>query len=381
MHSPQIYAGRSEDVTYRRVSWRLIPFLMLCYVIAYLDRVNVSFAKLQMAHDVGLSEAAYGLGAGAFFVGYFLFEVPSNLMLHKVGARRWIARIMVTWGILSGLMALVATPAQFFLIRFLIGMAEAGFYPGVILYLTYWFPHRRRTRVLSIFQSAIPLSGVIGGPFSGWVLDHLDGRFGHRGWQWLFLLEGLPAVMIGIAALYCLDDGIERARWLTSVQKSLLIDNIAREDALKEKGSAWSIFTDLRVWALCVLVFGLLMGLYGISFWMPTLIKGMSTLSDTQVGLLSAVPNLVAIPGMILFSRSSDLKCERRWHVATAALLGAAGLTLTVLLSQHIVLAIIALSLAATGIMSALPMQWSFTTAFLQGPRRGRRNCRDQFCW
>ena len=360
--------SRFEEATYRTLKWRLIPFLMLCYVLAYLDRVNVGFAKLQMLGDLSFSEAVYGLGAGLFFVGYFLFEVPSNLLLHRVGARVWITRIMVTWGAVSSLMAFVITPAQFYILRFLLGAAEAGFYPGIIVYLTYWFPSQRRARVLATFQSAIPLSGLLGGALSGRILDQLDGWCHHRGWQWLFLIEALPSVIVGITVFFYLDDGIAKARWLSPVQKDLLMRNIAQEDALKGHVSVREIFTDLRVWGLCALVFGLIMGLYGISFWMPTLLKDTGgTVSTTQVGWLSAIPNLIAIAAMLLFARSSDLKRERRWHVALAALLGALGLALSALFSNNLSLELVSLSLAAAGIMSALPMQWSFSTAFVRG--------------
>jgi D-galactonate transporter len=358
-----------EDETYKKVSRRLVPFLILCYVIAYLDRVNVGFAKLQMLGDLGFSEAVYGLGAGVFFIGYFLFEVPSNLILHRVGAKFWIARIMVTWGVLSILMARVSTPEQYYLVRFLLGVAEAGFYPGIILYLTYWLPGARRARVLAMFQSAIPLSGILGGPFSGWILQNFDGAFATAGWQWLFMIEGLPAVLIGVAVYFYLDNEVATARWLNSEEKAVLSVAIAREETMKETGSVRGVFTDPRIWAMCVLVFGLLMGLYGISFWIPTLIRDAGIIDPTEIGTLSAVPNIVAIAGMLLFSRSSDFRRERRWHVTTAALLGAVGWLISASAGAHIGWVMLGLCIALTGVLSALPMQWSYTAAFLSGAR------------
>lgn len=365
---PCLTAHVFEDDAYREVRRRLIPFLMLCYVFAYLDRVNVSFAKLQMSNQLSFSEAVYGLGAGLFFVGYFIFEVPSNLILCRVGARRWIARIMITWGVLSLLMAFVTEAAHFYVLRFLLGVAEAGFYPGIVLYLTQWFPSERRAGALSLFQSAIPLSGILGGPLSGWIMDRTDGWSAYAGWQWLFILEGTPAIALGIAVYFYLVDDIASAQWLTAAQRQLLISNVAKEQSQAETRHPREIFVDRRVWRLCALVFGLVMGLYGISFWMPTLLSETGgNLSPAQIGWWSAVPNLAAIVAMFLFARSSDRMRERRWHVACAALLGASGLVLTVASDHDLYLAILSLSLAAAGIMSALPMQWSFATAIFRG--------------
>jgi D-galactonate transporter len=360
-------AGGAEDAIYETLKWRLIPLLILCYVVSYLDRVNIGFAKLQMLGDLHFSETTYGLGAGIFFVGYVLCGVPSNLILHRVGAKAWIALIMVTWGVLSGLMAFVTTPAQFYVLRLLLGAAESGFLPGIILYLTYWFPSARRARMVSMFQSAIPISGVLGGPVSGWILDHLNVHFHFRGWQWLFLIEALPALILGVSVWFYLDNGIEKARWLTAAQKELLTRTIAQEDGLKESSSVLAILRDVRVWRLGFLTLGLAIGVYAVSFWMPTLLKEAGARSSTAVGWLSAIPNLIAVPAMLLFARSSDLNKERRWHVASAALLGALGLAFSAMFSHELILAVLALSLATTGLISAVPMQWSFVTAFLGG--------------
>jgi D-galactonate transporter len=357
----------TEEHTYQQLTRRLIPFFMLCYVIAYLDRINVGFAKLQMCADLGFSETAYGLAAGIFFLGYVLFPVPSNLLMYRIGARRWIGCLMIVWGLVSGSMALVKTPAQFLALRFLLGAAESGFYPGIILYLTQWFPNHRRAHTVSLFQSAIALAGIVGGPLSGFILDSLH-LYGHlRGWQWLFLIEAVPAVMAGIMALCYLDNSIAEARWLTSDQKSLLMRNLIQDDAAKVGVSVRGVFADLRVWGLGVVVFGLAMGIYAISFWMPTLLHESSTRSNTEIGWLTAIPNLIAAAGMVVIARNSDARRERRLHVVVPTLLGAVGLLGSVLFAHNLVLVLVFLSLGALGVMSALPVQWSFLTAFLGG--------------
>lgn len=365
--SMTVGTGSGEEAVYETLRWRLVPLLMLCYLVSYLDRVNIGFAKLQMLGDLHFSETTYGLGAGIFFVGYVLFGVPSNLILHRVGARAWIALIMMAWGILSGLTAFVITPTQFFIVRVLLGVAEAGFNPGVILYLTYWFPSARRARMVSMFQSAIPVSGILGGPLSGWILDHLDGQWHYRGWQWLFLIEALPAVILGGIVWRCLDKGIEDAEWLTREQKDAVARTIRQENASKEPGTARVVLRDRRVWRLSLLALGLVIGVYAVSLWGPTLLKEAGARSSLEIGWLSAIPNLIAVPGMLLFARSSDLRQERRRHVASAALLGAVGLGAAAALTHDLTLVVLALSVATLGLLSAVPMQWSFLTAFLGG--------------
>jgi len=282
--------AHSEDRTYAKVTWRLIPFLFLCYVFAYLDRVNVGFAKLQMLTDLKFSETIYGLGAGIFFIGYFIFEVPSNIALHRFGARKWIARIMLSWGVLSGAMIFVKTPTAFYALRFLLGVAEAGFFPGIILYLTYWYPSSRRGKITAMFMTGIPIAGVIGGPLSGWILNSFSGVHGMAGWRWLFLLEALPSIFGGIAVLLYLDDRISAAKWLTDEEKSLLETGLAKEAGHIEVHSASGAFTNKRVWVLCLCYFGIIMGLYGISFWLPTLIKASGVSDAFNVGLLTMIP-------------------------------------------------------------------------------------------
>ena len=356
-----------EAATYKKVGWRLIPFLLLCYVVAYLDRVNVGFAKLQMLQDLQFSDTVYGLGAGIFFIGYFLFEVPSNVILHRVGARVWIARIMVTWGVISAGMMFVESVTSFYVMRFLLGVAEAGFFPGIILYLTYWYPAARRARMTALFMSAIALSGVIGGPLSGWIMQSFAGMGGLKGWQWLFVLEGLPSVAVGIATLFYLDDSIDGAKWLTSPEKELLKRNISLDNASKQHLSISAVFKDGRVWLLGLIYFSFVMGLYGVSFWLPTIIKATGVKDAFQIGMLTAIPYGSAVVAMIFVSRSADRTGERRWHIAVPALLGAVGLILSVTWGQNTVLAMTALTLATMGILTTLPLFWSLPTSFLAG--------------
>jgi D-galactonate transporter len=356
-----------EAATYRKVGWRLIPFLMLCYFVAYLDRVNVGFAQLQMKSDLQFSDAVYGFGAGIFFLGYFLFEVPSNLVLHRVGARIWIARIMITWGLISALTMFIQTPTMFYVARFLLGLAEAGFFPGIILYLTYWYPATRRSQMTAWFMSAVALSGLIGGPVSGWILHTFHGHSGLAGWQWLFLLEGAPAVVLGVVVLLFLDNGIAQARWLTEAEKTLLQDRIAGEAQTKTHVSALQAMASPRVWLLALVYFSVVMGLYGLGFWLPLLFKTTGVSDPLTIGWLVAIPYGVSILAMILVGRHSDAKRERRWHVAIPALLGAVGLLLSTLWTDNTLGAVLTLTLATCGIMTVLPLFWSLPTAFLTG--------------
>ncbi|MBS6360355.1 MFS transporter [Burkholderia sp.] len=360
-------SGAFEEATYRKVSWRLTPLLLLCYVVAYLDRVNVGFAKLQMVSDLNLSDTVYGLGAGIFFFGYFLFEVPSNIILHRVGARVWIARIMVTWGVISALMMFVTTPAMFYVMRFLLGVAEAGFFPGVILYLTYWYPAHRRGRMTTFFMTAVALSGVIGGPVSGYILKAFNGVNGWHGWQWLFLLEGIPSVLVGVLVFFALDDRIAKATWLTDDEKALLERNIDAEEATKEDPSLGTVMSSPRVWLMALIYFSFVMGLYGIGFWLPTIIKATGVTDAFAIGLLSAIPYAAAVVAMILIARSADKRRERRWHVAIPAVFGALGLVLSVIWAHETALAMLGLTLATMGILTTLPLFWSLPTAFLGG--------------
>ncbi|SIT40375.1 putative metabolite transport protein NicT [Paraburkholderia piptadeniae] len=369
LHHPGAGAPPStfEEATYRKVAWRLTPLLMLSYVVAYLDRVNVGFAKLGMSTDLGLSDAVYGFGAGIFFIGYFIFEVPSNIILHRVGARVWIARIMVSWGIISMLTMFVTTPTMFYAMRFLLGLAEAGFFPGIILYLTYWYPAHRRGRMTTWFMTAIAISGVVGGPISGYILKAFNGANGWHGWQWLFLLEGIPSVIVGILVFVVLDDRISKAKWLTDQERELLERNIAAEEATKEDHSIGKVMMSPRVLLMSLIYFSFVMGLYGVSFWLPTIIKSTGVTDAFMIGLLSAIPFAAAVIAMVLVARSADRTSERRWHVALPGFAGALGLVLSVVWAHDTTLAMAALTLATMGIITTLPLFWSLPTSFLAG--------------
>ena len=356
-----------EEATYTKVTLRLIPFLFFCYVFAYLDRVNVGFAKLQMLSDLKFTESVYGLGAGIFFIGYFVFEVPSNIALHRFGARKWIARIMISWGAISACMMFVTTPTSFYLLRFLLGVAEAGFFPGIILYLTYWYPSARRAKITALFMTGIPIAGVIGGPLSGWILNRFNNVNGMPGWQWLFLIEAIPSIIAGFLVLVYLNDKIGDATWLTSVEKSLLEKNVADGEKNVESHSVFGAFKNKKVWVLCACYFGIIMGLYGISFWLPSLIKASGVTDALDIGLLSMIPYGVAAITMVLMGRNSDRLAERRWHVAIPAVIGAIGLIVSTFYPHSTVLAVLALTVATAGIFSALSQFWSIPPAFLGG--------------
>lgn len=357
-----------ENAVFRKVVLRIVPFLMLCYVVSYLDRVNVGFAKLQMSDDLGFSEAAFGLGAGLFFIGYFIFEVPSNVLLQKVGARVWIARIMITWGIVSAAFMFVNSEAMFYVLRFLLGVAEAGFYPGVILYCTYWFPSHRRAKVIALFMSAIPLAGIFGNPLSGWIMDQFDGRNGLQGWQWMFLLEAIPAVLVGIWTLFYLDRGVRSAKWLDEEEKQVIETAIAEDSAHKDvHAPIWDAFKQPKVWLMSLIYFCFVMGQYALTFWMPTFVKSTGIEGALAIGLLSAIPYLAALIAMNLFGWSADKRRERRWHLVVPALMGTVGFTLASAWSGSTALSLVALSIAAAGVLTCAPLFWSLPTSFLGG--------------
>ena len=358
----------SEDAVYAKVAWRIIPLMFLCYIAAYLDRVNVGFAKLQMQSDVaGLSDTVYGLGAGIFFVGYFFFEVPSNILMEKFGARVWIARIMITWGIISSATLFVNSPWMFYALRFLLGLAEAGFFPGIILYLTYWFPSRRRGRMVAFFMTAIALTGVVGGPVSGWILHQFNGVANLKGWQMLFLLEGIPSILIGLCIPFILDDGVRSARWLAAEEKELLEENLKKEEFHKTHLPLSQIFVDPRLLLFCLVYFCCAFGLYGTGFWIPQLIKNTGINDPLYVGLLTAIPYGFGAIAMVLFGRSSDHSGERRWHFTTAACLGAVGIVISNLYRGNTLIAMIGLTIATVGILATFPIFWPMPTAVLAG--------------
>ncbi len=353
---------------YRKIAFRLMPFLMLCYFCAYLDRVNVGFAKLQMMSDLQFSEAVYGLGAGIFFIGYFLCEVPSNIVLHKVGARRWIARIMITWGILSGCFAFVQTEWQFYTLRFLLGVAEAGLAPGLLLYLTYWFPSYRRARMTVLWFIAIPISGMIGGPLSGLIMDRMSGVHGWFGWQWMFLIEAIPTVIVGLLVLAVLKDSVQDANWLTQDEKNLVKQELAQDNQHKEgHASVKEFIADKRLWLLAGIYFCVVMGQYAITFWLPTLIRNSGISDNWHIGLLTSLPYMCAIVVMILAGRSGDHFQERRWHLIIPMCAGAIALTFATLFASNLTLSLICLCIAASGVLTASSLFWMLPTNFLGG--------------
>jgi len=356
-----------EAKTYHKVDVRLLPFLFLCYILAYLDRVNVGFAKLQMLKDLSLSDAAFATGAGIFFIGYFFFEVPSNVLLRKFGARMWIARIMISWGVISACMIFARGEWSFYAMRCLLGIAEAGFFPGVIFYLTLWYPSRYRSTRTAWFVAAIAVSGVIGNPISGWIMDKLSGAMNLAGWQWLFLAEGIPSIIVGFWVIYYLNSSIEEAKWLTGEEKALLANNLIAEDQHKTEHKLKDAFTSGKVWVLCAIYFTLMIGLYGIAFWLPTIVKAFGIKGYLRVGLITAIPYGVAVVGMILLSRNSDKTGERRLHYVANVTTGAIGLILSGVFASQPVLAIIFLSIGTLGVIGSMPLFWPLPSAFLAG--------------
>jgi MFS transporter, ACS family, tartrate transporter len=361
-----------EHALLSKITWRLLPLLFLCYIVAYIDRINVGFAKEQLQQVLGVDPAVfgrvYGLGAGLFFIGYFLCEVPSNLILHRVGARIWIARIMVLWGFISMGMVFIKSTTAFYCMRFLLGAAEAGFFPGVILYLTYWFPARDRARTVALFATGGVIAGFIGSPISGAVLG-LNGMAGLAGWQWLFLIEGVPAVLLGAVVLIYLPNGPRQARWLTATQCQWIESRLAEEAARSDQHQRHRLadaFTSGRVWLLCLLYFLLNVGGYGYEMWLPTIVKEFSGTSDAVVGLLNAIPYFAAALAMLAVGRYSDRTGRRRWPVALGAMASAVGFALSGWLHNPY-LAMAALILAFVGLKSTLGPFWALGTAFLSG--------------
>lgn len=356
-----------ETKTYHKADVRLLPFLFLCYILAYLDRVNVGFAKLQMLKDLSMSDAAFATGAGIFFIGYFFFEVPSNVLLKKFGARMWIARIMISWGVISACMIFVRGEWSFYAMRFLLGLAEAGFFPGVIFYLTLWYPSKLRSSRTAWFVAAIAVSGVIGNPVSGWIMDKLSGVMNLAGWQWLFISEGIPSFLVGFWVIFYLDSSIEEAKWLTREEKTLLASNLAAEDQHKTEHKLIDAFTSGKVWVLCAIYFTLMIGLYGIAFWLPTIVKAFGIKGYFGVGLITAIPYGVAVIGMIILSQHSDKTGERRLHYVVNVTAGALGLILSGVFASQPVLAIIFLSIGTLGVIGSMPLFWPLPSAFLAG--------------
>ncbi|HXG78024.1 MAG TPA: MFS transporter [Methyloceanibacter sp.] len=358
---------QAKRAAVRKAAWRLLPFLCLCYMVNFLDRVNVGFAALHMNADLGFSPTVYGTGAGIFFAGYILFEIPSNLALQRFGARIWIARIMISWGLIATAMALVYDEGSFYALRFLLGIAEAGFFPGIVLYLTYWFPARERARIVSLFMAAVPFATVFGGPLSGALIE-MHGFLGLKGWQWLFIIEGLPAVILGAIVLVFLDDRPEEARWLKPEERQALAATLEAEAKTTRKTGYASLaqaLTRPRVLILGLLYFCVVTGLYGIGFWMPQVLATFG-LEPLAIGFLTAIPYFGAACGMVLWGAHSDRNGERIWHIAFPLALGGLAFAWSAF-TGPLWLAVVALTLATLGIYAAVGTFWSLPTAILTG--------------
>lgn len=351
--------------TYRQITWRLMPLLFTCYIFAHLDRINIGFAKLQMTQDLGFSDSVYGFGAGLFFIAYALFGVPSNLALDRVGPRRWIATLMVVWGLLSAGMLLIDSALGFYVLRFLLGVAEAGFFPGILVLLNRWFPAGKRGQVTALFAIAVPMAGVIGGPLSGWILEGFHDFGGLRGWQWMFLIEGLPVVFLGLVVLKALPESIDQVSWLSPQQKQQLHAALKQEEQHKSITSFSGILKDKYIWLLVCIYFAVMLAVNTIAFWMPTLIHHAGIARDSSVGMLSALPYLAGCLFMIGIGRSSDRLRERRWHLSVPLLMSSLGLILTGLAPENAWLVMGGLMIAGMGASAALPMFWQLPPAFL----------------
>ncbi|MEX5502574.1 MFS transporter [Pseudomonas putida] len=353
------------DSTHRAVTWRLMPLLLVCYLFAHLDRINIGFAKMQMSQDLHLSDTVYGLGAGLFFIAYALFGVPSNLMLDRVGPRRWIACLMVVWGLLSTSMLLIESSSAFYLLRFALGAAEAGFFPGILVYLNRWYPAGRRAQVTALFAIAVPLAGVVGGPVSGAILAFMHDTGGLRGWQWMFLLEGAPVVLLGLVVLAVLPEHFERVSWLNEQQKATLRAQFGEEEQRKPVTSFGAIFASRALWLLVAVYCAVMLAVNTLAFWMPSLIHSAGVASDASVGLLSAVPYVAGCVFMLACGRSSDRHRERRWHLCVPLLMAAAGIAIAAIAPGQAVPVMAGLVLAGMGASAALPMFWQLPPAFL----------------
>ena len=361
---------------YRKITWRLLPFLLLCYVFAYLDRINIGFAKLQMQQDIGISDAVYGLGAGIFFLGYVMFEVPSNLLLARIGARRTISRIMVLWGLTSASMLFVQGEWSFYVLRFMLGVFEAGFAPGMIFYLTYWYSQSRMAGVMAVVMLAGPIGGIVGGPVSAWIMTAFSGAHGLDGWQWMFLLEGLPCVLIGIVAYRYLDDKPAQAKWLSAEEKALLAADLDARSG-QQKHAFRQVLRDPAIYGMALTYFCLICGIYAVSFWLPTLLKLAGVKDTMEIGLYSAVPYIAAAAFMLLFARSSDRMQERRWHTLVPALLAGVALCVATTAPTQFALSLAAITLATGFMWASYTVFWAIPSQYRKGEGR-RRHRPDQ---
>ncbi|TSD56355.1 MFS transporter [Variovorax sp. KBS0712] len=361
----------ADEALFSKVSWHLLPLLILCYIVAFIDRINIGFAQLQMKQTLAFSNEAYALGAGIFFIGYFLFEVPSNLMLEKIGARKTLLRIMFCWGLVASAMMFVETTTQFYVLRFLLGAFEAGFFPGIILYLTYWYPSARRCKVISIFMTATAIGYLLAGPLSGWIMKYMNGLGGHHGWQWLFVVQGLPASVLGIVAFFYLKDKPEQANWLTPSEKVALrhhLDNEPHAVETASHGSFWALLRDPKVFTMAFVYFLFLGANYTLVFLVPTLIKNWGVGDVFMVGLLSAIPAVFGAIGMVFVGRSSDKHLERRKHFFFCVALASAGLLVAVFSGGNLVLALAGLAVMSIGQSANTPIFFAAISEYL--PRK-----------
>lgn len=355
----------AHQALYRKLNWRLLPFLLLCYTFAYLDRVNIGFAKLSMQSDLGISDAVYGLGAGIFFLGYVLFEIPSNLLLPRIGARKTISRIMVLWGLTSAGMMFVHDEATFYGMRFLLGVFEAGFAPGMIFYLTYWYGQRRMAGVMAVVMLAGPIGGAFGSPLSAWLMTGLSGAHGLAGWQWMFIVEGLPCVLLGALALKVLSDRPADAAWLTDDEKRLLATELHAPGAGHH--SFGQVLRDPRVYLLAFAYFTIICGIYAVSFWLPSILKADGVTDTMQIGLYSMIPYVCAAIAMIVIGRRSDRRGERRFHSAVPALIGAIALAVATTANGNLVVSLVGMTIATSMIWAAYTVFWAIPSQYLKG--------------
>jgi MFS family permease len=371
--TPPPYSESEARATYKKVFLRIIPFLIFCYLFNFLDRINVAFAKLQFTRELHFSEAVYGLGSGIFYIGYSLFEVPSNIMLDKIGIRKTLVRIMVLWGLFSAATAFMRLPSHYYLIRILLGAAEAGFFPGILFYVTKWVPLSRRAWITALFFMSVPFSGIVGGPLSGWVMHSFSGYHGLAGWQWLFLVEGMPACVLGIVAFFYLSDGPQDAPWLTAREKGVILYDLEREAEADRRHSHRSIAAALRVpgfYVLAFLSFAVFTGIGGVTFWLPTIIRNSGVQGILNIGLLSSLPYAAGALTQVLVARHSDRMLERRWHFAIPAMVASVGWLVMPAFAHSPALSLLLLTLSALGILGAAPTFWSMPGTFLTGPAR-----------
>jgi len=361
-------ASCNDRAMYRKITWRIMPMLLVAYVVAFLDRINIGYAQLQMKETLAFSDAVYALGAGVFFIGYLLFEVPSNLMLERIGVRKTLLRIMVCWGIVAMAMMFVQTPTQFYVLRFLLGAFEAGFTPGALLYLTFWYPPARRAGMIGIFLLGAIFASLIAGPLSGAIMTFLDGLYGWHGWQWLFLVQGLPAPLLGLLAWRVLVDRPEQASWLSDAEKARLRQQLDAERQSSTKAghaSLRDLLGDAKVWALALVYVLMVAGTYAMAFWIPTLIKSWGVTDLMDLGLYATLPQLCAMVGVILLGRSSDRYRERRWHFTAGALLAACGLSVIALGQGQLGISLVGLCLAMSGIAAVPPVFFALLSEYL----------------